>query len=268
MGLAPFEVLVEGDTPSFELPPDLERIYGRLGFAPQVLYANFVASIDGVVALGPTPSAGSVISGRDPADRFLMGLLRACADAVVLGAATLRATPGHLWTPGHVAPAFSEPFAALRATLGRAPEPRLVLFTARGDVDLDHVAIQHGATVVTTEAQAGALRRRLPESCDVIAVGSGERVDVRSAVGELRSRGYETLLTEGGPHLTGELLRSGSLDEIFLTISPVIAGRGEQQRLGMVAGVELLPAAGAWTRLVSARRHSDYLFLRYSLRDS
>ena len=49
-----------------------------------------------------------MISGKDPADRFLMGLLRACADAVVLGAGTLRATPGHLWTPAHVYPALAD----------------------------------------------------------------------------------------------------------------------------------------------------------------
>ena len=59
--------------------------------------------MDGVTALGPEyPSSGSAISGHDPADRFVMGLLRACADVVLIGAGTLRATPGHLWTPGHV----------------------------------------------------------------------------------------------------------------------------------------------------------------------
>jgi riboflavin biosynthesis pyrimidine reductase len=79
------------------------------------------------------------------------------------------------------------------------------------------------------------------------------------------SRGYEILLTEGGPHLMGALIAGRCLDEVFLTVSPVIAGRDVDSRLGMVAGVELLPGAGVWSRLLSLRRHGDYLFLRYAL---
>ena len=63
------------------MPRELERIYGGLGFKEPVLYSNFVQSLDGVTTLGSRPSAGSEISGRNPADRFLMGLLRAFADA-------------------------------------------------------------------------------------------------------------------------------------------------------------------------------------------
>ena len=81
--LSPFEVLFEAEgLPQYALPVDLKHVYGRLGFRKQVVYSNFVSSIDGVVALGSKPSAGSVISGKDQADRFLMGMLRACADVV------------------------------------------------------------------------------------------------------------------------------------------------------------------------------------------
>ena len=55
------------------------------------------------------------------------------------------------------------------------------------------------------------------------------------------------------------------LDEAFLTISPVVAGRDGTPRPGMVAGAELLPGRGLWTRLLSARRHGDFLFLRYRM---
>ncbi|TMD30796.1 MAG: hypothetical protein E6I95_14730 [Chloroflexi bacterium] len=64
----------------------------------------------------------------------------------------------------------------------------------------------------------------------------------------------------------GELIRAGLLDEMFLTLSPVLAGRKREQRLGMVEGVELMPKAPVWNRLLSARRQDDYLFLRYGLR--
>ncbi len=249
-----------------ELPPPLARLYGPLGFGSPVLYSNFVSSVDGVVTLGATPSAGSVISGRNAADRFLMGLLRAFADAVLIGAGTLRATPGHLWTADHVSPAMSSAFEELRKRLGAvAPAPRLVVVTSTGQVPLSHRAITAGATIVTSSRQASRLV--VPEGCDVVEAGEGGPVDMSAALPQLRARGFRTILTEGGPHLMGELVKAGLLDEAFLTISPVLAGRDGEGRLGMVEGTELLPESGVWTRLLSARRHGSFLFLRYSLRD-
>jgi riboflavin biosynthesis pyrimidine reductase len=264
---------------------DLLHLYGRLGFPASVVYSNFVSSLDGVVTLGSKPSAGSIISGKYPADRFLMGLLRACADAVVIGAGTLRATPGHLWTPAHVYPALATEFTALRSSLGRSPEPVLVLLTAGEELDFSHPALVRGATVVTTSAGAKKIGDRLPPKCELIVMGTAKSVDLGKAIGELKGRGLHVLLSEGGPHVMGQLIEGGLLDEAFLTVSPVVAGRGdpvnrsqrpspqpsplnggrEERRLGMVEGVELLPDGGAWGRLLSARRHGDYLFLRYAL---
>src|SRR2546429_2980399 len=181
--IEPFDVLFEDDVPRHQMRPELERIYGRLGFADSVIYSNFVSSVDGVVSLGSKPSAGSVISGRNQADRFLMGLLRACADAVLLGAGTLRATPGHLWTPEHIYPDLAASFARLRAGLGRKAQPRLFVLTSRGDVDLSHPALAGGATIVTTSTVAATLRVSLPGSCDVVEAGG------RGAVGPARGLG-------------------------------------------------------------------------------
>jgi riboflavin biosynthesis pyrimidine reductase len=262
--MEPFEVLYEaGDLPEFKLPADLHHLYGRLGFATRVVYSNFVASLDGVVTLGSKPSAGSIISGKYPADRFLMGLLRACADAVLIGAGTLRATPGHLWTPAHVYPELATEFLALRSALGRTTEPQLVVVTASGNLDASHPALVKGAIVMTTLDGAKAIGNRLPKACEVVTVGTGKRLDVGKAMAGLRSRGLDVVLSEGGPHLIGQLIETGLLDEAFLTVSPVIAGRKDDKRLGMVEGVELLPGHGAWSGLSSVRRHGDYLFLRY-----
>jgi len=247
------------------MPADLERLYGRLGFADRVVYSNFVESIDGVVTLGGNPSAGSLISGRNKADRFLMALLRACADAVLLGAGTLRATPGHRWTADHVYPDLAQSFAELRKTLGRKPQPRLVIVTSSGDVPVDHPAVVDGATIVSGAMGAARLEERLPRTCDFVEVGDGGLPDMAAVVAALRERGHDVVLTEGGPHVIGELIAAGLLDEAFVTVSPVIAGRDREARLGMVAGLELLPERGLWTRLLSARRHGDFLFLRYGL---
>jgi riboflavin biosynthesis pyrimidine reductase len=97
----------------------------------------------------------------------------------------------------------------------------------------------------------------------VVAIGNKEQIDAGEAMGELRSRGLQVVLTEGGPHLMGRLIEAGLLDELFLTISPVMAGRNKESRLGMVEGVELLPEHGVWSTLMSVRSHRDYLFLRY-----
>jgi riboflavin biosynthesis pyrimidine reductase len=267
--MEPFEVLYEADAlPGYKLPADLRHIYGRLGFGARAVYSNFVSSVDGVVTLGATPSAGSVISGKYPADRFLMGLLRACADAVLLGAGTLRSTPGHLWTPAHVYPELATEFTALRSALGRAKEPRLVIVTASGKIDASHPAIVRGAIVMTSAEGAKAIGGRLPKTCEVVTMGTGTQIDVGKVIAALRDRGMDVVLSEGGPHLIGQLIEGGLLDEAFLTVSPVLAGRKDGRRLGMVEGVELLPDRGAWSSLSSVRRHGDYLFLRYRTRSA
>jgi riboflavin biosynthesis pyrimidine reductase len=259
--------LSERQGPVYPLPDDLRAIYaGDIGFAREAVYANFVSSIDGVVAIEGTVSSGSIISGKSPADRFLMALLRACADAVLLGAGTLRQTPGHLWTPAHVFPNLAPSFAALRRRLGRTAEPRLVLLTRSGDFDRAHPAVQAGALVLTTESGARRLRGSLPPSCTVRALGDGDDIDLTVAVDHLRSEGMAVVLTEGGPTVMGQMVRRRLVDELFLTVSPVLAGRSaDARREGLVEGALLLPDAGAWAQLGGVRRHSDHLFLRYFL---
>jgi hypothetical protein len=95
----PLRVLFEqAGLPRYDLPEPLRAAYGGdLGFANPRLFANFVASVDGVVALPEGGESGHWISQGNEADRFVMGLLRACADAVIVGAGTLRKTPRALW---------------------------------------------------------------------------------------------------------------------------------------------------------------------------
>ncbi|WP_328432854.1 dihydrofolate reductase family protein [Streptomyces sp. NBC_00453] len=219
--------------------------------------------------MGPEyPSSGSAISGREPADRFVMGLLRACADAVLIGAGTLRATPGHRWTPDHVCPQAAPAFAELRRNLRHAARPELVVVTASGDLPTEHPALQSGALVATTADGARRLEGRLPPTCTALPAGEGPALRMADVLAALHAHGHTAVLTEGGPHLIGNLLGEGLLDELFLTTSPVLAGRADTPRPGLITGLELLPRQPAWADLISARRRTSYLFLRYRLRSS
>ncbi len=268
-GLPPLARLYEGaGLPAWPLPQVLADAYGGdLGFREPRVYANFVASVDGVTALGPEyPSSGSAISGHDPADRFVMGLLRACADVVLIGAGTLRATPGHRWIPAHVCPAAAGGYAAFRRGRGRAGDPRLAVVTARGDIPAGHPALCSGALVLTTAAGARRLRGRLPPACTILDLGDRPELPPADVLAAVRARDGSMILTEGGPRLLGQLAAGGLLDELFLTISPVLAGRGDTARPGLVAARELLPGRAEPADLLSVRRHGSYLFLRYAMR--
>jgi len=240
---------------------------GALGFPSSRLFANFVASIDGVVAMHQADrSPGSTIGGGSAADRFVMGLLRACAEAVLVGAGTLRAAPGHRWTPEHVYPTGEAAFAELRRRLGRARHPRLIVVTARGEVDPSHPGLEHGGLILTGEAGAARLRRSLPAATSLVVLGREGELDGRRLLDAIHAQGHGVVLTEGGPHLLGSLLRAGVLDELFLTVSPRLVGRGpDRPRLGLIEGTALPPKLPMPARLLSLRRHGSYLFLRYGL---
>jgi riboflavin biosynthesis pyrimidine reductase len=268
-GPPPLATLYEqAGLPAWGLPTELADIYGGdLGFPQRCVYANFVASVDGVTALGPEyPSSGSEISGGEPADRFVMGLLRACADMVLIGAGTLRATPNHRWTPSYICPAAADGYAALRRNLGRAGDPQLAVVTLSGDVPAGHPAFGAGAVILTTTAGALRLRGRLPRACTIVDLGDRPTLRSGELLAALAALGGSTVLTEGGPRLLGALVADSALDELFLTVSPVLAGRAETSRSGLVAAQELLPAQAEQADLVSVRRRASYLFLRYRLR--
>ncbi len=230
------------------------------------MYANFVSSIDGIVALegGAAPSGG-IISGRNEADRFVMGLLRAFADAVLVGAGTVRAEGGKaLWTPDYVFPAAAGAFAGLRRDLKREKTPRLVIVCGSDDLNASERALEVGALVLTTSASAWRLRAVLPKASEVRAISDSDPINVDDIFNALHADGYRTILSEGGPQLFGQLVGNDRVDELFLTVSPVLEGQKSDQSFGLIRGVDFgRTPKRSWLR--SVRRHESHLFLRYQL---
>jgi riboflavin biosynthesis pyrimidine reductase len=262
-----FRVLAEAeDLPRWDVPEQLATLYGgAIGLDEPCVVANFVESLDGVVAVPRLPRSHAVIGDESEADRFVLALMRACADAVVVGSGTLLASPQGTWRIDRAYPPAADALAELRARRGRSEQPLVVVVTTGASLDPAHPVLESGALVLTTEAAAEGLRASVPEA-EVVAVNDGETVDLARALDVLRDRGCSVILTEAGPSMFGSLVASGLVDELFLTVSPVLAGRAATARLGLVEGVELVPQTRVAGRLRSVRTHGSHLFLRYGLR--
>jgi riboflavin biosynthesis pyrimidine reductase len=259
----PIERLFERDgLPRFALPEALATIHGGdFGVARPVLYANFVSSADGVVALPGVGESGGVVSGNSEPDKFVMGLLRAVADAVLIGAGTFRAGAGDRWHPETAFPLARDAFAELRGRLGLRPQPLLVVVTASGAIDLAQPALADCLLVTTARGEA-RLRGKLPSGARVVVLDA-QHFGGRSLLDLLRAEGLQSILSEGGPSLVGQLVEEGLLDELFLTTSPRLFGRRrEDGRKSLIEGVDL---GGRSLELLSVRRHGSHLFLRYAL---
>jgi riboflavin biosynthesis pyrimidine reductase len=266
----PFDVLYDVQTPGDdELPPELAVRYGgRLGFPAQAVYSNFVSSVDGVIALPGLDQSSQAIAGHSEDDRFVMGLLRACADAVLIGAGTLAASPRSVWTAERINPRAADAYAELRRARGRTAPPLLAVLTGRGRIDPAHPGLAAPSIVLTSERGAAALRPSLPRSATVVAIGDEPPLDPAAAIAALRERGCDLILCEGGPTVFGALVERSLVDELFLTLSPLLAGRADAPRPALVEGVELLPGRTVAGRLLTLRRAGSHLFLRYDLRPS
>jgi riboflavin biosynthesis pyrimidine reductase len=219
----------------------------------QWLRANMVSSADGAAIL-----EGATAGLSSAADRRLFALLRTLADVIVAGSATVRAEK---YRPVRQ----HELWRDLR--LGRPPTPPIAVVSARLDLDpASHLiasAPPHARTIILTTAQSPPDRRAvLARHADVIVAGQ-EAVDLKAAVDALTDRGYRRMLAEGGPHLLAGLVAAGLLDELCLTIGPLLAGPGASR---IVAGA-LLPVSPIPLTLALLLEDDGFLFCRYTRRD-
>ena len=281
--MALVRTLIDGDHDPFEpgLPPGLSELYdGDLHFPPSpaerpFVISNFVSTLDGVVSYEIKGQAGgSTISGSDTADRFIMGLLRASADAIIVGARTVNdVSPESLWIPEYTYPDAKHLYRQYRVNVLQKPEyPLLVIVSGSGRLELERAIFRTPgvrSVVITTSTGRDALVRagatKVPSiQVHALDASSGTIAPLammRLLYGQL---GVRRLLHEGGPVLFGQFLAAEAVDELFLTLSPQIAGRrADAIRPGLVQGMEFRPDCAPWFQLLSVKQRAEHLYLRY-----
>jgi riboflavin biosynthesis pyrimidine reductase len=208
-----------------------------------------IASVDGAaVVAGQTKDLGG------PADRALFFELRALADVILVGAGTVRAEP---YGPVRL----DEDARARRRRAGLPAVPPIAVVTASAQLDWQSAfftkAEQPPLVITVATADPGALRGAT-EVAEVIVAGE-TKVDLSAALTALGQRGYDHVLTEGGPILIGELMAGGLLDELCLTVAPKLVS-GDAVRIVNGPGLGR-PAECDLIHLLVA---DGYLFLRYA----
>ena len=227
------------------LPPTWRR-----GAARPYVLINMVSSVDGRTTL-----EGKVSGIGSATDRRTMRTLRSRADAVMIGAGTLRAE---------------------KLTLGLdeadgVPQPLAIIVTHTGDVPLeDHLIVKGGQEVLILLSDAAPRRvvERLRNLAPVMRApaDSTGAVDLDRALLALRAeRGVESLVVEGGPSLNHALISRHLVDELFVTVAPEVLGGSADQTLTLLQGPTLPARDRPTLDLVSIHLSGGELFLRYAL---
>jgi riboflavin biosynthesis pyrimidine reductase len=178
------------------------------------LRANMVTTLDGA-GTGPDGRSGSI---NTDADHVVFELLRAQSHAVVVGAGTLR-------DEGYSPIAVDERWRGLRQDDGLPPALPLVAVSNRGHVPPQLAGVADGTVLLATaESAPGLADARSSLGEEHVIVCGDERVDPAQLLQMLGHRGWTRLLTEGGPSWLSTLVGHGLLDELCLTIAPILVG--------------------------------------------
>ncbi|WP_079249381.1 pyrimidine reductase family protein [Streptomyces sp. IMTB 2501] len=214
------------------------------------LRANMVSTLDGAAQ-----HEGRSQPISSAADMRIFGTLRALADVIVVGAETVRQ---EAYRPAR---ARAE-FAAARKAAGQAPAPAIAVVSASLELDfsLPLYTSPLVPTLILTGAAAAPGRIAAAEKAGatVVMAGEGRGIEPARAVRALAGLGHTRLLTEGGPRLLGQLIAAGVLDEMCLTLSPMLTA-GDAQR---VAGGPSVDVPRRF-ELVSLLEEAGFLFGRY-----
>jgi riboflavin biosynthesis pyrimidine reductase len=229
------------------LEPDaLAELYPRND--EPTLRVNFVSSIDGAAALEGF-SAG--LSG--PADKLIFGTLRMVCDALIVAAGTIR-------TENYDALRLGPKRRAWRKEHGLAEFPLMVIVSGSLDLNPEQEIFSNAPIrpIVVTHGRAPAERRIAVEKVAEILTVGDDAVDLGAMLAALHARGATQALSEGGPHLLGALTAADLVDELCLTVSPLLAGAGAGR---ITAGPSGPPRAMSLRGILS---DDDMLFLRYA----
>jgi riboflavin biosynthesis pyrimidine reductase len=262
--------------------PDPDRLES-LGFPPPWparpwIYANVIVSKNGIVTwtrqgthddpIRAIASGDSTRAGR-LADLRLLQYLRACADAVSVGAQTLRDQPELMDTSGDLGGEFGEALYHFRKSHGLRGFPLLVVYSGSGQLNLDTPIFnssQLTVIIVTTDPGARLLRARGSQEKGVtIFVAGEERIEsiglIRSHERLAREFGVRYLDCEGGMRVLESLLQAGILDEIFVTVTDVHIEPSEHEGVKRIFAFE----AGAARLIAEGRTAADagYVFRRW-----
>jgi 5-amino-6-(5-phosphoribosylamino)uracil reductase len=214
------------------------------------LRANMVSSLDGAAR-----HEGKSAPLSSEADMRIFGVLRALADVVLVGAETVR-------QEGYRPAKERAAFAARRAADGQTPAPAIAVISRR--LDLDFTAPLFADPVTPTLVLTGAatpddrLAAARAAGARVVVAGDGDGIDPVRAVRELAALGHVRLLHEGGPRILAQFAAADVLDELCLTVSPVIAG-GDAPRIMNGPGV---PGPARFVPR-SVLEEDGFLFTRY-----
>lgn len=189
------------------------------------LRTNFVSTLDGSIS-GADGRSGSI---NTPSDHYVFALHRALSDAILVGAGTVRAE-------GYRAVDLADWQRDLRAAEGLSAYPTLMIVSASGRVDpaVATPAAGPGGPVclITTDRADGPLDELREAGVDVVRL-PGESVLLPTVATLLAERGQSRVLCEGGPQLHRDLLAADLVDEVSLTLSPMmVAGDGRRSTRG------------------------------------
>jgi riboflavin-specific deaminase-like protein len=210
------------------------------------VYVNMIQTVDGRTALdGRSADLG------DEADLGTLLDLRTLADAILIGTGTVRAE-------GYDRLVRSEERRARRRAAGQAEDPVAVLISRRFDIPWEaglFAAPEQPVLIYT------GVERSAPDVAAPVEVVRLADPTPAAALADLRTRGVLALLCEGGPTLHGALHAAGLVDELFVTLAPLLTG--DEAEPSIIAGGRLPVPVGLTLR--SVRRHGSQLFLRYAV---
>ncbi|ARP72944.1 pyrimidine reductase family protein [Streptomyces pluripotens] len=214
------------------------------------LRANMVSTLDGAAQ-----HEGRSQPISSAADMRIFGTLRALADVVLVGAETVR-------QEGYRPARARAEFAGARRAAGQGPAAAIAVVSASLELDFSLPLFTSPLvpTLVLTGAAVAPDRVAAAEQAGakVVTAGAGAGVDPARAVQALVDLGHTRLLTEGGPRLLGQLIAADVLDELCLTVSPMLTA-GDAQRIAGGPSVAV-PRRFA---LASLLEEDGFLFGRY-----